>query len=59
MLHGLLRTVVFTTQNDALLPDSRYLALHAACAKVVRLSVAGQYIEIVDGDMGTTSISER
>ena len=53
------QTVTFITQNNAPLPDPRYLALHAACAEVVRLFVAGQYIESIDGDIGATSIGER
>ena len=59
MLHCLPQTATFINQDNAPLPDPRYLALHVACAKVVCLSVAGQYIESIDGDIGATSIGER
>ena len=43
---GLPATVTFTSAFPELpLPDPRYLALHAACAKVAHLSGAGEYIE--------------
>ncbi|KAG0692233.1 hypothetical protein DFH29DRAFT_769047, partial [Suillus ampliporus] len=37
-------TLIFTTSDPANLPlpDSRYLAIHAACCKVARLSGAGE-----------------
>lgn len=50
-------TVTFTSTRAHLpLPDPRYLALHAACAKVAFLSGAGEYIETVDRDIYTTKV---
>ena len=45
------RTVTFTTQNDAPLPDPRYLALHSHVPTwVVHRSGAEQYIDNIDND---------
>ena len=33
------------------MPDSRYLALHAACAKVAQYSGVGEYIEKILRDI--------
>jgi hypothetical protein len=37
--------------NNYPLPDPRYLAIHAACARVAHLSGAAEYIEMVFRDM--------
>ena len=45
-MDGLPPSVTFTSAVAGLpLPDPRYLALHAACAKVAHLSGAAEYIE--------------
>ena len=59
LLHGLPTTVSFIAQNNAPLPDPRYLALHAACANVAHLSGAGQHIDSVDRDIDTTPVLAR
>ena len=59
LLHGLPMTVSFITQNNAPLPDPRYLALHTACAKVAHLSGAEQHIDSVDRDIDTTLLLAR
>jgi len=33
------------------MPDSRYLALHAACARVAHYSGVGDYIEMILSDI--------
>jgi len=38
------------------LPDPRYLAIHAACARVAHLSGAAEYIEMVFRDMEDTKV---
>ena len=44
---GLLDQIILTTRDAKKLPlpDPRYLALHAACARVAHLSGAGEYID--------------
>lgn len=44
---GLSPILTFTTPDASRypVPDPRYLAIHAACAKVVHYSGAGDYIE--------------
>jgi len=49
-------TVTFRAQGNLPLPDPRYLALHAACAKVAHLSGAGEYIDTIDRDIATTMV---
>ncbi|KAF8575890.1 hypothetical protein K439DRAFT_1368763 [Ramaria rubella] len=49
--------VTFTSTHSSLpLPDPRYLALHAACAKVAHLSGGGEYIETVYRDMDSAEV---
>jgi hypothetical protein len=49
--------ITFTTdEKDLPLPDRRYLALHAACAKVAHLSGAGECIDMVYRDVDTTLV---
>ncbi|KAF8576968.1 hypothetical protein K439DRAFT_1365874, partial [Ramaria rubella] len=49
--------VTFTSMHSSLpLPDPRYLALHAACAKVAHHSGAGEYIETVYRDMDSAEV---
>jgi hypothetical protein len=48
--------VTFVAQAGLPLPDPRYLALHAACARVAHLSGAAEYIETFDRDMETTLV---
>ncbi|KAF8573903.1 hypothetical protein K439DRAFT_1399426 [Ramaria rubella] len=49
--------VIFTSTHPGLpLPDPRYLALHAACAKVAHVSGAGQYVESVYRDMDSAEV---
>ena len=48
--------VTFNAQAGLPLPDPRYLALHAACARVAHLSGAGEYIDAFDRDIDTTPI---
>ncbi|EUC53633.1 hypothetical protein RSOL_014540 [Rhizoctonia solani AG-3 Rhs1AP] len=43
-------TVTLTTNHHMVLPDPRYLALHAACAKVLHLSGAAELINSVIRD---------
>jgi hypothetical protein len=38
-------TITFSTDTGLDLPEPRYLALHAACAKFIHLSGAGDYIK--------------
>jgi len=59
VLANLPQTVTFTAQNNLPLPSQRYLALHAACAKVAHLSGAGEYIDAVDRDIDTTRVLAR
>jgi len=49
-------TVTFHAQGNLPLPDPRYLALHAACAKVAHLSGAGEYIDTIDRDLDTALV---
>ncbi|EUC55416.1 HNH endonuclease [Rhizoctonia solani AG-3 Rhs1AP] len=44
-------TVTFTSDTELPLPDRRYLALHAACAKVVNMSGAAEYINSILRDL--------
>ncbi|CAE6364000.1 unnamed protein product [Rhizoctonia solani] len=37
--------VTFATSTQYPLPDPRYLALHAACARIIKLSGAAEYVE--------------
>jgi hypothetical protein len=53
---GLPAMVMFNAQGGLPLPDPRYLALHAACARVAHLSGAGEYIDTFDKDMETTLV---
>jgi hypothetical protein len=55
-LHSLPATVTFIAQADLPLPEPRYLALHAACAKVAHLSGAGECIDAVNRDIDTTLV---
>lgn len=47
--------IILTTPDSVALPlpDPRYLALHAACARVVHLSGAREYIDKVCCDIET------
>ena len=56
VLEDLPATVTFIAQAGLPLPDPRYLALHAACAKVAHLSGAGEYIDAVSRDIDTTLV---
>ena len=56
ILNPLPATVTFTARGGLPLPDPRYLALHAACAKVAHLSGAGEYIDAVDRDIDSTLV---
>ena len=51
-IRGLPTTVTFTTPDPVLLPlpDPKYLALHAVCARVAHLSGAGEHFEELDRD---------
>ena len=53
LIRGIPAQVQFTTPdpNDYPLPDPRYLALHAACARVAHLSGAAEYIEMISRDL--------
>ena len=53
---GIPAVVTFTAQGGLPLPDPRYLALHAACARVAHLSGAGEYIDAFHRDMETTLV---
>lgn len=55
---GLPATVTLTSPNpdEFPLPDRRYLALHAACAKVVLLSGAVEYIHKTLRDREKTQV---
>ena len=53
---GVPATVTFIGAAGLPLPDPRYLALHAACAKIAHLSGAGAYIDAFDRDMETTQV---
>ena len=48
--------VTFHAQAGLPLPDPRYLALHATCARVAHLSGAGEYIDAFDRDIDTTRV---
>lgn len=51
------RTITFNPRDLRLaVPDPRYLALHAACAKVAHLSGAGLYMDQVHRDMEELSV---
>ena len=56
VLEGLPATITFIASADLPLPDPRYLALHAACAKVAHLSGAGEYIDTFYRDIDTTLV---
>ncbi|KAF8877656.1 hypothetical protein CPB84DRAFT_1794761 [Gymnopilus junonius] len=58
VIAGFSRDIVFTTPDEERLPvpDPRYLALHAACARVAHLSGAGEYIDEVLCDLETTGV---
>ncbi|PPQ65717.1 hypothetical protein CVT26_000334 [Gymnopilus dilepis] len=58
VIAGFSRNIVFTTPDEERLPlpDPRYLALHAACARVAHLSGAGEYIDEVLRDLETTGV---
>jgi hypothetical protein len=49
-------SVTFTTNTDLDLPDRRYLALHAACAKVLHLSGAAEAIDSILRDLEDTKV---
>lgn len=50
-------TVTFTTDHPELpLPDRRYLALHAACAKVVHMSGAAHLINKILREAAETKV---
>ena len=53
---GIPATIMLIAQASLPLPDPRYLALHATCARVAHLSGAGEYIETFDRDMETTLV---
>jgi hypothetical protein len=58
-LVGTLPQVTFHSDDPILLPpDPRYIALHAACAKVAHMSGASEYIEMVMKDMEKTVLAE-
>ncbi|PPQ69947.1 hypothetical protein CVT25_001991 [Psilocybe cyanescens] len=58
LIAGLPRQIEFTTPDpDQLpLPDPRYLALHAACARVAHLSGAGEYIAKILRDLPAVGV---
>jgi hypothetical protein len=56
ILNPLPATVTFIARGGLPLPDPRYLALHAACARVSHLSGAGEYIDTVNRDIDATLI---
>lgn len=51
-------TITLTTPDpiELPLPDPRFLALHAACAKVAHASGAAEYIDRVLGDFGDVPV---
>ena len=50
-------SVTFTSNNkDARLPDPRLLALHAACARAVRMSGAAEVIDEFERDVEETRV---
>jgi hypothetical protein len=53
LIRGIPAQVWLTTPdpNDYPLPNPRYLALHAACARVAHLSGAAEYIEMIFRDL--------
>lgn len=55
---GIANEIELTTPDpvEYPLPDSRYLALHAACARVAHLSGAGEYIEKVLRDIESIGV---
>jgi hypothetical protein len=56
-IQNLPQTVTFTsTAAHLALPDPRYLALHAACARVAHLSGAGEHIDAIDRDLKSTRV---
>jgi len=55
-LAGYPPVVNFVAHVDLPLPDPRYLALHAACARVAHLSGAAEYIDDVNRDIDTTLV---
>ncbi|KDQ11302.1 hypothetical protein BOTBODRAFT_89697, partial [Botryobasidium botryosum FD-172 SS1] len=49
--------VVFTTNRpDIPFPNPRYLALHAACAKVTRASGVAKSVDEILGDLEDSSV---
>jgi hypothetical protein len=58
-LYGLPDHVTFSTPDskELPLPDSRFLELHAACARVVHLSGAAEYIDYVGDCMNDGGIA--
>jgi hypothetical protein len=49
--------VTLSSTNPALpLPNPKYLALHAACAKVAHLSGAGEHLDAILREMETTNV---
>ena len=58
LLRGIPAQVQLTTPDPNIypLPDPRYLALHAACARVAHLSGVTEYIKRVVRDMEDTKV---
>ena len=59
ILNHLPEVVTFTTSTNLPLPDPKYLAIHAACAKVAHLSAAAEYIDTVHRDVASTLVLAR
>jgi hypothetical protein len=55
-IFGIPAFVTFIGQAGLPLPNPRYLALHAACARVAHLSGAGKYIDAFYRDVETTLV---
>jgi hypothetical protein len=51
MLDDVPEYVTFSTNTNHALPDPKYIALHATCAKVSYFSGAGDSINNIDVDM--------
>lgn len=53
---GIQNPITLPTNHNIPAPDSRYLRLHAACAKVAHLSGAAEHIENILRDMEATRV---
>ncbi|KIM37202.1 hypothetical protein M413DRAFT_31135 [Hebeloma cylindrosporum] len=52
-------SVTFSTNTERLLPDPRFLKLHAAVCRIAHLSGAAEYIESYDRDTKSTTVLAR